>query len=473
MFKSFTALLLFLFTSFSAHASGGAAPAGAAKSWLDNPIAWIVLAIFCISYIAVIFEEQLHLAKSKPVLVAAGFCWMLTASIFVAAGPEYTDIAERAVKHYVLEYGELFLFLLAAMTFINTLEERGLFDALRGWIVKRKMSRRQVFWMTGIIAFCLSPIADNLTTALVMGAVLLSVARSEKDFVGIGCLNVVVAANAGGAFSPFGDITTLMVYQKGIISFTQFFPLIIPSLVTWLVPAVALSFMVKKGVPGGEDNDQEVVLKRGAFFVAGLFLCTIAMAVIGHSVLHLPPVMGMMFGLGLLKMFGYYLHQTEKRDVDHDGEAFDIFERIKDAEWDTLLFFYGVILCVGALGTLGFLPTIAAKAYGPGVDPTYANVAVAFLSAIVDNIPVMFAVLEMRPDMSQGQWLLVTLTAGVGGSMLAIGSAAGVALLGSARGVYTFFSHLKYSPLVLLGVIVGVACHLWLNADLMNVPISH
>ena len=459
-FPAFLALMIVFLTPMFAYASGGGGGATDSTKWLSNPIAWIVLGIFCLSYVVVIFEEQIHIRKSKPVLVAAGLCWMLTASIFVAAGPEYTTVAEHAVKHYVLEFGELFLFLLAAMTFINMLEERGLFDALRGWIVERKMSRKKVFWMTGVIAFCLSPIADNLTTALVMGAVLLSVARTEKHFVGLGCLNVVVAANAGGAFSPFGDITTLMVYQKGIVSFTGFFPLIVPSFVTWIVPAVILSFFVPAGVPGGDGENEPVVLKKGAFVTAGLFLCTIAMAVLGHSVLHLPPVMGMMFGLGLVATYGYFLRRTEKKEVEHDGEAFDIFDRIKDAEWDTLLFFYGVILCVGALGTLGFLPTVAQKAYGPGADPTYANIAVAFLSAIVDNIPVMFAVLEMKPNMSQSQWLLVTLTAGVGGSLLAIGSAAGVALLGQARGVYTFFSHLKYSWAVLIGLFAGIATHM-------------
>ena len=173
-----------------------------------------------------------------------------------------------------------------------------------------------------------------------------------------------------------------------------------------------------------------------------LFLLTICTAVSFHNFLHLPPMVGMMTGLAYLKFFGYYLQKThnqyaapgtwsEKKAQETLGDMipFEIYQHVARAEWDTLLFFYGVVLCVGGLGFLGYLAVVAQVMY---IDwgPTFANAMVGILSAIVDNIPVMFAVLTMNPDMSQGQWLLVTLTAGVGGSMLSIGSAAGVALMG-------------------------------------------
>jgi Na+/H+ antiporter NhaD/arsenite permease-like protein len=142
---------------------------------------------------------------------------------------------------------------------------------------------------------------------------------------------------------------------------------------------------------------------------------------------------------------------------------FEVFNKVARAEWDTLLFFYGVVLCVGGLGFLGYL-ALASEVMYTQWGPTSANIAVGVLSAVVDNIPVMFAVLTMQPDMSQGQWLLVTLTAGVGGSLLSVGSAAGVALMGQARGQYTFFSHLKWTPVIALGYAAGIAAHLWLNA---------
>ena len=192
------------------------------------------IAIFVLALALVIGEEAIHLRKSKPVIVAAGIIWALVAGAFVQAGDVHT--AEAAVRHNLLEFAELFLFLLAAMTYINSMDERGVFDALRAWLVSRGFSFRTIFWITGGIAFALSPIADNLTTALLMSTVVMAVGAGQSRFVAVSCVNIVVAANAGGAFSPFGDITTLMVWQKGIVEFQEFFSLLVPSLVNWLVP---------------------------------------------------------------------------------------------------------------------------------------------------------------------------------------------------------------------------------------------
>ena len=148
------------------------------------------------------------------------------------------------------------------------------------------------------------------------------------------------------------------------------------------------------------------------------------------------------------------------------AQHFDLMKKIARAEWDTLLFFYGVILCVGGLAQFGYLAAVSQYMYYD-LGATWANVIVGFLSAVVDNIPVMFAVLTMDPAMSHGQWLLVTLTAGVGGSMLSIGSAAGVALMGTARGTYTFGAHLKWTPVIMLGYAASIVCHLFINARLM------
>ena len=144
--------------------------------------------------------------------------------------------------------------------------------------------------------------------------------------------------------------------------------------------------------------------------------------------------------------------------------AYDIYRNLQRAEWDSLMFFYGIIMCVGGLGAFGYLAIGSELLYG-GLGPTTSNILVGIASAIVDNIPVMFAVLEMHPDMSQGQWLLVTLTAGVGGSLLSIGSAAGVAVMGQARGIYTFFAHLKWTWAIALGYIASIVTHMWLNAS--------
>lgn len=432
------------------------------------------LFLFTVAYGFVILEETLHLRKSKPVILAAGLIWALVSLAYIAAGRE--DEIHDLIAHNLLEYAELLLFLLAAMTYINTLEERGMFDALRGFLVSRGFSYTRIFWITGLLAFFISPIADNLTTALLMGAVVIAVAggreaamreEASRNFVVLSCINVVVAANAGGAFSPFGDITTLMVWQAGVVKFHEFFELFLPAFVNWFIPAFIMSFFVSNIIP--QALSARLAVKRGGFFILVLFLVTIALAVLFYNLLHLPPVMGMMTGLGLLKFYAYYLKITgEKAMIANEESAaetekgWDIFTQLQRAEWDTLLFFYGVILCVGGLGALGYLGLASAYLYGD-LGPTTANVMVGLASAIVDNIPVMYAVLTMHPEMSHNQWLLVTLTAGVGGSLLSIGSAAGVGLMGQARGIYTFFSHLKWTWAVALGYAASIALHAWLN----------
>ena len=439
----------------------------------------LAIVIFIAAYALVILEENLHLRKSKPVIVAAGLIWVLVAYAFMSVGDSHT--AEEMVRHNILEFAELFLFLLAAMTFINTMEERGIFEVLRAWLVNQGFSLRQVFWITGAIAFLMSPVADNLATALLMATVVISVGGTNHRFVALACINIVVAANAGGAFSPFGDITTLMVWQKGNLQFTEFFALIVPSIVNWLVTASILSF----GLPAGKPDPmhEEANLQHGAWMVVALFIMTISMAVTFHNFLHLPPVLGMMTGLGFLKLFGYYLQRRDQaiqaqemveasalgiaamhdNTVDSEKKYYDIYTNLQRAEWDTLMFFYGVILCVGGLGAFGYL-AIGSEMLYTGLGPSISNILVGIASALVDNIPVMFAVLAMNPEMSQGQWLLVTLTAGVGGSMLSIGSAAGVAVMGQARGIYTFFAHLKWAWAVVIGYVASIAVHFWVNA---------
>jgi NhaD family Na+/H+ antiporter len=431
-------------------------------------IGYLSVAIFVFAYVLVISEEFTHLRKSKPVVLASGIIWILIASVYAQQG--LSHLIKADVHRNFLEYAELFLFLMVAMTYVNTMVERRVFDALRSWLIRKHFNYRQLFWLTGIFAFFISPIADNLTTALIMCTVVLVVGKDNSRFISLGCINIVVAANAGGAFSPFGDITTLMVWQKGIIEFWTFFNLFIPSVVNFLVPAAFMHFAVPNGAPKSDLEEVPIQMKRGAKRVIALFLMTIATAVAFHRFLHLPAAMGMVTGLGLLKFFGYYLKKTalRKEHKEESGDAegpFDIFHNIYGVEWDTLLFFYGVMFCVGGLALIGYLGHVSEFTY-IGLGATTANVMVGILSAVIDNIPIMFSVLVMQPDMSTGQWLLVTLTAGVGGSLLSIGSAAGVALMGQARGHYTFFSHLKWSPVIALGYAASIVVHMWINQSM-------
>jgi Na+/H+ antiporter NhaD/arsenite permease-like protein len=451
-------------------AASAASPvqAGFASHW----VGYVALLWFVVAYLFVIAEEFTGLRKSQPVMLAAGAIWALLA--FASAQAGQSAELHAAVRDYLLEFAELLLFLLAAMTYVNAMSERGLFEALRVWLLRRGLGYRALFWATGALAFFLSPLIDNLTTALVMCAVVLAVGRDDPRFVALACINIVVAANAGGTFSPFGDITTLMVWQAGKVPFAGFFALFLPALVNWGVPALCMHAAVPRGTPALAD--EQVRLRRGAWVIVILFGLTVALAVGFHQFLHLPPFMGMMTGLALLKLYGWHLTRVAnaqqasefaREGAPGDIDAFDSYEHVARAEWDTLLFFFGVIMCVGALGYCGYLALLSQQFYG-GLGPTTANVLVGLMSAVLDNIPMMVAVLQMAPEMDGGQWLLVTLTAGVGGSLLSIGSAAGVALMGQAHGQYTFFSHLKWSWAIALGYAASVAVHLLVNARLFT-----
>ena len=427
----------------------------------DSPIGHAALGIFILAYAFVVLEERLHLKKSKPVMLGAALIWALVGSYAASEPALGAHFAADAFRHVFVEFAELFFFLIVAMSFVAAMTERGVFEWLRARLVSRGYGYRRLFWLTGALAFVLSPIVDNLTTALIMAGVVLAVGAGNARFVSLACINLVVAANAGGAFSAFGDITTLMVWQAGRVEFFEFFALVLPSLVNWLLPAAIMHFAVPGGAPAPAPDTAAV--KHGGWSVCVLFGLTIVITVAGKHFLGMPPVFGMLAGLALLNLQGHFVRRHELARQDREEARYDVFEIIARAEWDTLLFFYGVLVCVGGLATLGYMELASTELFGR-FGHTSANVAMGLLSAIVDNIPIMYAVLQMNPPMDHGQWLLITLTAGVGGSLLSVGSAAGVALMGASRGVYTFSSHLKWSWAIALGYAASIWVHMVVNA---------
>jgi Na+/H+ antiporter NhaD/arsenite permease-like protein len=429
---------------------------------VSNPVGWTALALFVLAYVAVILEERIHIAKSKPVVLAAALIWGLIA--WKTGGAGGTGEASHAFEAMFLEYSEIFFFLVVAMTYVTAMGERGVFEALRTQLTKRNFSYRSLFWITGLLAFFLSPMLDNLTTALVMSAVILAVGAGNARFTTLALINLVVAANAGGAWSAFGDITTLMVWQANKAQFFDFFHIFLPSLVNWLVPAVLMFFALPKGQP--ESAEGSSPMKHGAISICLTFGLTILITVIGRQWLGMPAAYGMLTGLALLNLLATRIDYRQRHYALAQGlepQTYSIFRIIANAEWDTLLFFYGVFACVGGLAALGYLELASVHMYGT-LGFTVANSLMGVLSAIVDNIPIMFAVLQMNPPMDQGQWLLVTLTAGVGGSLLSVGSAAGVALMGASRGQYTFMSHLRWTWAIALGYVASIALHIWMNS---------
>jgi len=419
---------------------------------IDLTTTWIGIvsfAIFIIGYYFIAAEEKYHINKAKPALFTGAFMFMLIGVYYSINGMDPEPL-HHEMEVLILEIAEIYFFLLVAMTFIETLLERRVFDVMKYKLTSKGYSYKKIFWLTGLLAFFISPVADNLTTALILSTVLFTIDKKNIAFLVPGAINIVVAANAGGAWSPFGDITTLMAWtaQKG--EFLDFLFLFPASILGWTITAFLLSKVVPEGEPHFDaDSDAIPKMKDGGQVVIYLGVFTIVSAVLGHQFFHFPAMWGMMFGLGVLKLYAYTL------SISESAEGFDIYLNMQKIENDTLLFFFGILSMVGALHFLGFLSYVH-DLYSI-IGPTASNIGVGFLSSIVDNVPVMSAILKANPEMELAQWMLVTMTAGVGGSLISFGSAAGVGVMGRLRGIYTFGAHMKYSWMILIGYIASIS----------------
>jgi Na+/H+ antiporter NhaD/arsenite permease-like protein len=352
-----------------------------------------------------------------------------------------------------------------------------------------------------VLAFLLSLVISSLTVGLLMGYIILVIGKNNPKFVGLAGLNAVVAANAGGTISPLGGISTFFVWQQNALHFTDFFALTLPCIVNFLVPAAIMHFSVTEGHPAfsktekpavsrGENwmiraSDWDVaktVLKRGSKRIICIFIFTFSITILSNVFFDMPAIAGMMFGLGILQLFAYYLTKSEHKyeKVNHflteygkasyfnSQKGFDVFKCIAGVDWDTLLFFYGAMMIVGALSFLGYLDAMAHYLFTQ-ISPTLANILIGLSSSSIDNGTLMFAVLNMHPNFPHGQWLLLTLTLGVGGSLLAIGSAPALHVLGLMKGTmkegegYTFTMHLRWMPVILLGFFASIGTLFLIN----------
>jgi Na+/H+ antiporter NhaD/arsenite permease-like protein len=412
-------------------------------------VGFLSVFIFIASYYFVATEEKYQIDKAKPALFAGTLMFILIAVYYVLNHLDM-ELVNNEVEHLILEISEIFFFLFVAMTYIETLIHMNVFEKLKYNLISKGYNYRKLFWITGFLAFFISPIADNLTTALILSTVLITIERENRAFLVPGAINIVVAANAGGAWSPFGDITTLMAWTAGKGVFSDFLFLFPASAGGYIVTAYLLSRFVPQTHPDFDASKEKLpVLMDGAMNVVYLGLFTIAAAVISHQVLQMPAMWGMMFGLAVLKLYSHWLKKRYNSKLN-------IFESMSKVENNTLLFFFGILAAVGALYFVGWL-AIAVIVYDPAIlGATWANIGVGLISAIIDNVPVMSAILKANPTMGVDQWMLVTMTAGIGGSLISFGSAAGVGVMGKLHGIYTFGSHMKFSWTILVGYIVSI-----------------
>jgi Na+/H+ antiporter NhaD/arsenite permease-like protein len=437
-------------------------------------VGYFALAVTVLAY-AIAMTEDLHqLSKAKPMVLGSAIIWF---AIFIYYSSIYGTAKNVTIafQSNLTAYAELFLFITVAMTFLNSMTERGIFDALRIILVNKQFSYRQLFWITGALSFVLSTVISSLTVGLLMGYIILEIGKNQPKFVGLAGLNAVIAANAGGTMSPLGGISTFFVWQQNILHFHEFFFLTLPCIVNFLVPAAIMHFSVIKEVP--VFTKEVPVLKRGSKRIIFIFILTFTITILSNVFFDMPAIAGMMFGLALLQFFAYYLTKSEKlshflipktEETIESQKGFDVFKCIAGVDWDTLLFFYGAMMIVGALSFLGYLDAMAHYLFIE-ISPTLANILIGLSSAAIDNGTLMFAVLNMHPNFANGQWLLLTLTLGVGGSLLAIGSAPALHVLGLMKGRleegegYTFTLHLCWMPAILLGFFASIGTLFLIN----------
>jgi len=442
-------------------------------------IGYFALLITVSAYIVAMTEDLHQMCKAKPMLLGSGLIWFAI-FIYYWAVFDTTSPVIPAFESNLTAYSELFLFITVSMAFLNAMTERGVFDALRIVLINNQFTYRQLFWITGVLAFLMSSVISSLTVGLMMGYLILSIGKGQPKFIGLAALNAVVACNAGGTLSPLGGISTFFVWQQNKLQFTDFFKLTIPCIVNFLVPACIMYFSVTKEIPA--LSKEKVVLKRGSKRIIFVFILAVIITILADEILHMPTVAGMMFGLTMLLFVSYYLNKSENKfltvnhfltDYEYKSHAdsqkgFDVFKCIAGVDWDTLLFFYGAMMIVGALDFLGYLDAME-HLFLTKLSPTLANIMIGLTSSTVDNGTLMFAVLKMNPNFAVGQWVLLTLTLGVGGSLLALGSAPGLHVLGLMKEHlkegegYTFTLHLRWMPAILLGFFASVLTLYLLN----------
>ncbi|MGH1430047.1 MAG: sodium:proton antiporter NhaD [Neptuniibacter sp.] len=396
----------------------------------------LLLGLIALAFVLIILEDVIHLNKAKSTLFIGTLVWIL-AFIF----PEH-DIAhlKEGLNENLLEIATLWLFLMAAMTFVAYLNEKGLITQLVYRLLPTKLKLRSLMILMALLALLFSSLADNITASLIMLSLLASLNLDTKQTLKFAAL-VVFAVNSGGVSLITGDVTTLMIFLADKVTITNLFLLVAPAVIGVLVLAVLLMW--------GANGEVELPkFKRPIAakdkLIAGLFLLTIVSTLFLSVAFSVPPVLTFLFGLSVMFMTHRVIYRSESKP--------NVLEYVREIEFDTLLFFLGVLLLVGMLkelAVLDFLPQLYEAM------PVYmANYIVGILSALVDNVPLTAAILKSGIEMDKADWLGLTYSVGVGGSMLIIGSAAGVIAL-SKISELTFISYLRFFHWLLAAYTVG------------------
>ena len=420
----------------------------------------ILVTIFILGYAAIAFEHPLKINKSASALLTGVLVW----TIWVLYSPASLPEVHAELEHHVSAAAEILFFLLAAMTIVELIDAHEGFSIITSSIKTR--SKTRFLWIISTIAFFLSAILDNLTTTIVMISLVRKMVHDQEDrmmFAGM----IVIAANAGGAFSPIGDVTTTMLWIGGQISAANILKTVfLPSVVCLLVPLLVASRTMKgqiSGVAEGQDRVSDTTrLERNTVFIIGI--ASLAFVPVFKTITGLPPFMGILFGLGFLWAVVEYIHRAKE---DTKKEYFSVSRALQRIDTPSVLFFLGILIAIGALESTGILSHLARFMNQEIGNLTWIVTGIGVLSAIVDNVPLVAASMAMYDltayPMDDFLWEYMAYCAGTGGSILIIGSAAGVAAMGMERISFIWYVK-RISLFALLGYLAGAATYVFIRS---------
>ncbi|WP_136067648.1 sodium:proton antiporter NhaD [Modicisalibacter radicis] len=403
-------------------------------TWLS----WLLVALAVLAFVLVALEDVIHLNKAKSTLFIGTLSWLL---LFIFSSRE-SGLTLEALNENLLEIATLWLFLMAAMTFVAYLNAKGMIANLIYRVLPKRIDERALLLLTAAFAFLFSSLADNITASLVSLTLVLSLQLPPEKTRRFAVMTVF-AVNSGGVALITGDVTTLMIFLSGKVAIPDLMLLSLPS----LVAVIVLALLLMPGLGGAVTIPHERrQTRRSDRLIAAVFLITILATLTGNVLFGIPPLLTFLFGMSVMFMIGHYV---ERRS---EAEERRVLDYIRVIEYDTLLFFLGILLLVGMLKEIGVLAFLT-QGY-QSLPVWQANYVMGLLSALVDNVPLTAALLKSGIEMQRADWLALTYAAGVGGSLLVIGSAAGIIALAKVRGL-TFSGYLRYLPALVLAYSLG------------------
>ncbi len=416
----------------------------------------LIVMIFIVGYAAIAFEHPLKINKTASALLTGVLCWV----VYIMGTADTNLVSEQLYEHFGQISGILF-FLLGAMTIVELIDAHDGFDVITSKITTK--DKRKLLWIIGFVTFFLSAVLDNLTTTIVMVSLLRKLITDKQTrmfFIGM----VVIAANAGGAWSPIGDVTTTMLWIGGqITTINIMIKLILPSLACLVIPLILLSFTIKGKIENAAIDENKPVHATNNFekkLILGLGIGALIFVPVFKTITNLPPFLGILFGLGILWVVTEIIH---KKKNDADKDVYSVVHALRKADVPSVLFFLGILVAIAALESTHLLADLATY-----MDKTIGNIniiviSIGLLSAIIDNVPLVAATMGMYDMQTYPTdhyfWEFIAYCAGTGGSCLIIGSAAGVAAMGMEK-IDFFWYVKKISLLALLGYFAGAITYM-------------